>query len=167
MSDFYIRLFHNKTENEKKSEDVLKPLYWCPSTAGCTVIDCCKGKRPPDFCRHKRQRTCFFNFVFFKENISRRNRAWLWICLPLLLLSGGKSTDFLCLNEQIFYQEERKRDLFHSVLCVCTTTSKWLQCYCALFMSWSGSYVGQSLLCIQYSVFIRIKLQAMHYQDYF
>lgn len=59
-------------------------------------------------------------------------------------LSGGKSADFLCLNGLAkdnficIWKEGRRRRRgkpIHFFLCpVCTTTLKWLQCYCALFL---------------------------------
>lgn len=63
---------------------------------------------------------------------------------PPPALSGGKSTDFLCLNglaKDNFYMRKREKKILfvflfflNFVLCsICTTTSKWFQCYCALF----------------------------------
>lgn len=141
VSYFCIRLSHNKTENEIRSENVLKPLYRVDvrmpkhSRMHCYRL-LYKGKRPPDFCRHERQRTCFFNFVFFKRTFQGEpERGCESVCPSCCCLGANPLISCVSMNRYFTRKRERERDLFHSVLCVCATTSKWLQCYCALFIS--------------------------------
>lgn len=43
-------------------------------------------------------------------------------------------SQWTCKGQFFLYEKEREENPLHFLCLICTTTSKWLQCYCALFM---------------------------------
>lgn len=148
---------------------VLRGVYmWgCPSSSECT--DCCTGKNHHRTQRSQKTKTNIF-FFLSERTFQGENCGCESVCPSCCCLGANPLISCVSMN-RYFTRKKREREergkSFILLACLFDHYKTAPVLLCVVHeLIWTICR-KTSLLCIQYSVFIRIKVQAKHYTRLF